>query len=276
VLFRSVYVVSFCILFVIAVLINIANLGVALASIVTVALLSSGIGEIMIILAIIAAIVLVVVAIFMLFKIIWGLLKAFTNILLLTVFAPIQLTLGAVIPSLGFGAWVKSYLSNLAVFVVTGALVLFSFIFLSEGTALELTSLGLNPSGGFNFGVFSRNILIGSGISGGTIAAWPPLLGGGGDAGVGLLFIIASFVLFTLIPKANQIIQGFITGRPFAYGTAVGEAVAFVPSIGRAGTASGLNRWEKFREDQARTSGTPYRESWLTTLAQNTILRNKR
>ena len=39
-----------------------------------------------------------------------------------------------------------------------------------------------------------------------------------------LIFIV--FVIFTLIPKANEIVQGFISGKPFAYGSAVGEAVA--------------------------------------------------
>jgi hypothetical protein len=51
--------------------------------------------------------------------------------------------------------------------------------------------------------------------------AWPPLLG---NTGAGALLLGVSFVLFTLIPKANEIVQGFITGRPFAYGTAIGEA----------------------------------------------------
>ena len=219
-----IYVVSFCICFTILILINIANMGTLLASVTITALLASGIGEILIIVGIIAAILLIIVAIFIMFKIIWGLLKAFVNILLLTIFAPIQLTLGTVIPSLGFGAWVKSFVSNLAVFVVTGALILFSFIFLSKGASLGLQSFGLG-SGGINFGVFVSNVVVGSALSGQGNAAWPPLLGTSGDAGVGLLFVIVSFVLFTLIPKANDIIQGFITGRPFAYGSAVGEAV---------------------------------------------------
>jgi hypothetical protein len=57
-----------------------------------------------------------------------------------------------------------------------------------------------------------------------NFVAFPPLLGSGSAQGIGLLFIGVSFVLFTMIPKATEIIQGFISGKPFAYGSAVGEA----------------------------------------------------
>jgi hypothetical protein len=231
-----IYVVGFSICVTVLVLINIANMGALFASITITALLSTGIGEVLVIVGILAAIILIIVALFMAFKIIWGLLKAFVNILLLTIFAPIQLTLGTVVPNLGFGAWFKSFVSNLAVFVVTGALILFSFIFLSKGASLGLQSFGLTNSG-INFGIFVSNIVKGSAISGQSNAAWPPLLGTSGNAGVGLLFVIVSFVLFTLIPKANEIIQGFITGRPFAYGTAIGEAFGPVSAAAGYGAA---------------------------------------
>jgi hypothetical protein len=268
-----IYVVSFSICVTVLVLINIANMGASFALITITALLSSGIGAILVIVGVLAAILLIIVAIFITFKIIWGLLKAFVNILLLTIFAPIQLTLGTVVPNLGFGAWLKSFVSNLAVFVVTGTLILFSFIFLSKGASLGLQSFGLG-SGGINFGIFVSNIVKGSALSGQSNAAWPPLLGTSGDAGVGLLFVIASFVLFTLIPKANEIIQGFITGRPFAYGTAVGEAVGPIGSIGKAAVGYNVNmNRESDQRYERENPGSAARARPLDRLLEATLLR---
>ncbi len=68
-----------------------------------------------------------------------------------------------------------------------------------------------------------------SSIQASSAAYWPPLLaiGGGGagtNVGVGLLFWAASFAIFAIIPKTAEIIQSFIQGKPFSYGTAIGEA----------------------------------------------------
>jgi hypothetical protein len=66
---------------------------------------------------------------------------------------------------------------------------------------------------------------------------WPPLLGYGGSSGglwLGILFLGVSFMLFTLIPKATEIIQGFISGKPYAYGSAIGEAMGPITAGGNA------------------------------------------
>ncbi len=184
----------------------------------------TGLGTIILI---IILIIVVVVILVMLFKILFGLLKAFANIILLTIFAPLQLMAGVVVPNLGFGAWVKSFIGSLSVFVVTGVLMLFSFIFLEMGISVGLREYAPNIQSGIS------NALFGAGFSSiwtgaaNYSAAWPPLLGGGNSGPqLGLLILGVSFVIFTLIPKANEIVQGFISGKPFAYGSAVGEAVA--------------------------------------------------
>lgn len=172
-------------------------------------------------------IIVIIVALWITIKTVWMLLKAFVNVLLLTIFAPLQLTLGALVPSVGFGAWVKSYLSNLSVFVVTGVLYWFSVIFLLQGVYIGLSNIGLDilglVSGNF-FGQTSGAVGIANTIAD-YKASWPPLLGSGNEQGVGLLFLGVSFVLFTLIPKATEIVQGFISGKPFAYGSAIGESI---------------------------------------------------
>lgn len=180
-------------------------------------------------------IIVVVVALWTSIKTLWGLLKAFVNLLLLTIFAPLQLAIGILMPSMGFGAWIKSYVSNLSVFVVTGALYWFSVIFLLQGIHIGLADIGFDllslVSGNF-FGSINGAIGIAA-TAADYKASWPPLLGSAGSQGVGLLFLGVSFVLFTLIPKATEIIQGVISGKPFAYGSAVGEA--FGPITGAIG-----------------------------------------
>ncbi len=178
-------------------------------------------------------------------RILWMLTKTFVNILLLTIFAPFQLILGALIPSVGFGAWVKSFASSLAVFVVTGALFLLSLVFLDQAAALAIIDYVDDPAilGNILFGTHVTHSFTPS-----SIAYWPPLLsiGGGGastNIGAALLFWAASFAIFAIIPRTAELIQSFIQGKPFGYGTAIGEAttglivpgaqtVAFVQKVG--------------------------------------------
>lgn len=188
--------------------------------------------------------ILLVVVLWMAIKIIWALFKAFANIILLTIFAPLQIVAGAIIPNFGFGQWIRSYVSNLSVFVVTGVLFFLSILFLIQGAVIGTTGLGgigqgitgaaLNPI----FGV----AIVGAASTFQPSAQWPPLLGSGNNQGVGLLLLGVSFVLFTLIPKATEIIQSLMSGKPFAYGTALGEALGPIsgPAKFVGGTAQGL------------------------------------
>jgi hypothetical protein len=169
-------------------------------------ILTAGAASPVIILGLIIFTLILILALWMALKTIWMLFKAFANILLLTIFAPIQITLGTVIPSLGFGSWVKSYISNLSVFVVTGVLWFFAWVFMLMAWA----------------GAFPDGTITLSPASGGS-NPWPPLLGSGGG-GQGLLMLGVSFVLFTMIPKATEVVQAFLSGKPFAYGSGIGEA----------------------------------------------------
>lgn len=195
---------------------------------------SAGTGLIiMIIIDIIVIIIAFIIGIWTTIKIFWSLLKAFVNILLLTIFAPIQIAMGTVIPALGFGQWMRSFVSNLAVFVVVGALFLFSFLFMIPGIVIGFKSVAglavalLAPV----FGGLAISSVLSNFVAS---PSWPPLLGGGSDAAVGLLFMGVSFVLFTLTPKAAEIVQGLMSGKPFAYGSAIGEA------FGGVGAAYGM------------------------------------
>lgn len=214
----------------------------------------TGVGAAVAIIFLILLVIVVIVILWMSIKTIWALLKAFANILLLTIFAPLQLVLGTVIPSLDFGSWVKNYISNLSVFVVTGVMFLFAWIF-SIQAWIVVGSMGTNI-----------NLTL-SGEGG----PWPPLLGTSGPVGTALLFLGVSFVMFTLIPKATEVVQGLLSGKPFAYGTAIGEA--FGPITGPAGwvgnTAMGTAQREfalpamQYAANQAIKSGKLSEENWM-------------
>lgn len=190
---------------------------------------------------IILFIIAVLIAIWIGVKIIWSLLKAFANIVLLTIFAPIQIALGAVVPGLDFGQWLRGFVSNLAVFVVTGALFLFSLLFMILAIKIGFKSFGTSLVAGLLGPIFGTIALANNNTVFTGNAPWPPLLGTGSEAWTGLIFLGVSFVLFTLTPKANEIIQGLLSGKPFAYGSAVGEA--FGPISGPlGGIAGGLGK----------------------------------
>lgn len=156
-------------------------------------------------------------------KIIWSLMKAFANILLLTIFAPIQIVAGTIIPNLGFGSWIKSFVSNLAVFIVTSVLFLFAYVFLT--IAFSLPS---NLDAWSDLSVALWGTALSNRFGADSTNGWPPLFESG-QGWMAFLFLGVSFIMFTLIPKATEVIQGLISGRPFAYGTAIGEAFGFVP-----------------------------------------------
>jgi hypothetical protein len=230
ILYLTLFAFAFAIVFVIVG----GALVSALASIVLIALIGSGIGTIVVIIGILALLIVVIALMVILFKTWWMLIKAFANIILLTIFAPLQLTIGTLVPNLGFSAWVKSYVSNLAIFVTTGILYFLSFFFLIQAIVEALKSI----TGGdivkvllqLLFGSFASSGF----FSGGVTTEWPPLLGTN-LGGLAFLFLVVSFVIFTMIPKAAQLVESIFSGKPFAYGTAVGEAVGPVRDIARAG-----------------------------------------
>lgn len=210
----------------------------------------STVGLVILILDMILFIIAVIIAFWVGIKIIWSLLKAFVNIILLTIFAPIQIGLGTIIPSLGFGQWLRSYVSNLAVFVVTGALFLFSFLFIIEAIIIGFT--GPSVPQGLAVTILKPILGVINPILPNIIgaSAWPPLLNTGSSQWIALLFLGVSFVLFTLVPKANEIIQGLLSGKPFAYGSAIGEAFGGVGLAYEKTVGPGVAGIQKYNSEQ--------------------------
>lgn len=160
-------------------------------------------------------------------KAVWELVKAFTNIIILVIFGPFQIALGTVMNSVGFGSWLRSLIANLAVFVVTGVLLFFSYVFMWQAIVLtgrEYSDAFSNP--------FTAIISVLFGVGAATAvnlgqinSGWPPFLGGGGSASMPFLFLMVSFVFWTLVPHAANLTKAMLTGKPFAYGTAIGQTM---------------------------------------------------
>lgn len=197
-------------------------------------------------LLLIPLIIVAIIIIWISIKTIWALFKAFANIILLTIFGPLQIAMGVLIPNFGFSQWLRSYISHLSVFVVTGVIGYMSLLFMMLGFVSGFRSV----TGGGDIVTLMLSMVLGAQAVGGWAASqivptgsWPPLLGGGGDLSVGLLFLGVSFVLFTMIPKATEVVQAFMAGKPFAYGNALGEALNPMGLTGYAG-AFGVGKVE--------------------------------
>lgn len=179
-------------------------------------------------LSIFAAIILFFVIIFISFKIIWTLLKAFASVLLLTIIAPFQIAAGIFVPGVGFGSWVRNFIGHLAVFPLTGLLITLAYIFLFQ--AGRLTTDNLIPD------VLQNTF--GTGPIFTPVDGWPPLLGAGSQA-MQITMIGVSLAVLFLVPKAADIIKGIISGRPFALGTAIGEAFGPIAWAGQSAWRGG-------------------------------------
>lgn len=203
--------------------VGLASLGVIIG---VAAFASTGIG---LLVEIAIVLILIIALLWFALRIVWMLLKTYVNILLLTIFAPLQITLGALVPQMGFGLWLRNLASNLAVFIITGLLFMLSFLFLLQGYNLIYQNiLKINILDQIINIVFVGTPLILiralGGVTGSFTGSWPPLLGGGEKA-TALLMLGVSFVIFTIIPRTADMIKAIIQGQPFAFGTAIGEVL---------------------------------------------------
>ncbi len=187
------------------------------------------------IIMLITYVILWISLIVMFFKITWMLLKTTAMILMLVMFSPLYIVAGIVIPGLGFSSWLKSLAAQLAVFPVVGLLFAFSYLFLAHAFSEAIKKIALleavEAAGIDVVPLFGNLNDAGMGFGDG----WPPLVGlMGGDFGAILLLGVSIIFLF-MVPKAADLIKGFVSGRPISYGTAVGEAVAPAKLAGLGG-----------------------------------------
>jgi len=186
--------------------------------------------------------IVVIVFIFAFFKILAMLIRNLVSIYLLVIFAPFYILGGTVTPSLSFGNWLKDLISNLAVYPAVGIMFLFSLSFLEASAGAVISAFPADTQGyiqetfenlmGSTLGVNSTIQITNNGWA-------PPFLNIGGSSG-SLMMLFVSLSIILLIPKIADMIKGFMSGRPYAYGTGIGEA--FGPIAGAAAAGYGFAR----------------------------------
>ncbi|MBU3957277.1 hypothetical protein KKI19_03340 [Patescibacteria group bacterium] len=149
--------------------------------------------------ALIIAVVLVILLLIALLRVCWALLKAYINVLIALIFAPFQLLVGALPGSNAVGSWFRNLIANLAVWPAV-----FVMTFLAGFITL-------------------------SGLAGVTET---------GPTGNLILLPIVGLGILLMTPKVSDMIKAFFAGKPFEYGTAIGEAMG--PITGVAGYGLGL------------------------------------
>lgn len=178
-------------------------------------------GRLLSILMLLLVVWLLILCIWYMIKIPWMLIKTLINVYLSVIIAPLQITLGALIPQIGFGQWLKNLIANLLVFPLVGVMFYFAYLILMFSLVVAFeTAIERNVLVEI-FNVLGLNF---QGFIPGTLWS-PPFLGSGAEI-TPLIFALMSFGIIVAIPKATEILKMFILGGKFAYGEAIGEAWA--------------------------------------------------
>ncbi len=211
----------------------------------------------------VGGVLLLIFAIFLILiivRIFWLILRTLANTVLLILGAPLMILLGVFPNAGGFGGWIKSMAANLAVYPTIIILTFLSHYFFWGwfaggfiGRVLDRLANFLNTFQ-INTEVLSPTLIV--------LPGAPNILGNIG-IGTNLIGFALAFILLFLIPKAADLIQSLIAGKPFAFGTAIGEAFGPAKNVGVTaglyGAAEGLN----IAERAAKTSGAAATPGWV-------------
>lgn len=195
---------------------------------------------IVILLIIIGVIVLLIVFIITTLRIMWMIFKTTAQLFLVIIFSPLKIMLSLFDKNESPFGFINDIVANLAVYPTTAILMFLAIEF--EILSIKISLKGIIEDNfvfdaisfiarlfGLNFG---NDVVLPGEI-------WnPPLIGSGI---IGFAFLGVSLVIATLTPKAADIVKSMIEGKPFAYGTAIGEAISPAIGLGRAGLLSGAS-----------------------------------
>ncbi|EKE06418.1 MAG: hypothetical protein ACD_19C00014G0032 [uncultured bacterium] len=160
----------------------------------------------------------------------WVLLKNLISLFVSIVVAPVQIMIGALVPTIGFGVWFKKIITEALVFPLTG---LFMFLALKTLVASFAASTGQS--------VFAQLGLLDWMLDSSQQSLWtPPILGSAEDM-AGILWLAVSFMFITMIPKAVDIMKMLVMGAKFDFGSAMGEAMGafgILPTAQKMGGAA--------------------------------------
>jgi len=161
------------------------------------------------------AIILILVALVFLIALIrvfWTLLKAYAMVILSLIFAPFQILIGTLPGSNAMGSWFRNLLANLAVLPTVLAMVFLSSYLIIASVTKAIPNFWHELGEYFKGGVNIESIM-------------EMIMGGAENIASILILIAVSVVLLLLTPKAADMIKAFLSGRPFEYGAAIGEAM---------------------------------------------------
>lgn len=190
-------------------------------------------GAIPLVFNILFGLIVAVLLLIALIKALWTLIRCLAMIVINLIFAPLRILFGTLPGNDGITSWFKDLLANAAVLPVMLALFFIGHYLILAGTAgvIEALAKGFQSGQGATYSLF-----------------W--------FASFFLFPLIGIFILL-LIPKTADIIQSFITKKPFQYGTAIGEAFGPVTLAGKAGYYYGVSRGAEYLERTAPTVPGP-------------------
>lgn len=168
--------------------------------------------------------ILAIVFLIALIRVFWSLLKAYVMVVLQLIFAPFIILVGVLPGSNAITGWFRNLIANLAVFPATLAMILLSYYLISYALENLFEPVFEFLAGKIGFTEFMGRLPESIGLEAlGQMTI--------------LCFLSLGFLL--MAPKISDMIKSFMAGKPFEYGTALGEAAGPVTGLGRAGAVTG-------------------------------------
>lgn len=201
----------------------------------------------------IVAIILILIA---MLRCLWTLLKTLAMIIVSLIFAPLQIMVGVLPGSNAIGSWFRGLIANIAVlptmlviFYIANYLMLTGIAEIIEDPISLLTAMAMGW-----LGAPAAVPLATLAVLKGDIATFWQFFS------VILLPIIGLMILL-MAPKVSDMIKSSLAGKPFEYGTAIGEAMTPV----RIGAAFGLGPGS---ERISRGMGRVQQERFMTVIGE--------
>lgn len=166
----------------------------------------------------------ILVSFIALLRCVLALIKAWVSVILNLIFAPLILTMGALPGSNTIGNWFKDMLANIVVMPIIYTMLLLCCFFILAGIERMFADL---PTAVLSI---ATGWLVGAPIAMAMMSLSP----GNFWQFLSSLFLpIVGLAVLWMAPKASDMVKSFIMGKPFEYGTAIGEAIGPVTAGGQ-------------------------------------------